>query len=484
MLASVSIILVYFLLLAVVARFTTRHDDNTDFFCGGRRSPWWAVAFGMLGASLSGVTFVSVPGMVGTSDMTYMQMCLGFVPGYILVAFVLLPVYYRMGLTSIYTYLDVRFGLTAYRTGASFFLLSKLLGASVRLYLVCLILQRLLFDAIGLPFWLSAAFILLMIWLYTHRGGIGTIVWTDCLQTVVLLTAVILILAALLNAEGWGIREAVHQVKASPFSRIFELSDMYSRQYFWKQFLSGAFIVIVMTGLDQDMMQKNLTCRTLRESQKNMIVNGLLYIPVNLLFLGLGVLMYLFISHHGIAMPVSTDEVLPMLCANGYLGQGALLFFTLGIASAALSSADSALTALTTSTCVDLFRRPADEKLRRRVHILMCLLVLLVILAFRALNSTSVIDAVYTIASYTYGPLLGIFAFGLLLPKHVKPAPCAIPVICILAPLLCYFLSVYSSTYWNYHFSYELLLLNGSLTVLGLWLSHFKSIYPLNTFHS
>jgi len=280
--------------------------------------------------------------------------------------------------------------------------------------------------------------------------------------------------------------EAAHQVKASSLSRIFEFSDISSRQYFWKQFLSGAFIVVVMTGLDQDMMQKNLTCRTLRDSQKNMIVNGLLYIPVNLLFLGLGVLMYLYISHHGIAMPASTDEVLPMLCASGYLGQGAMLFFTLGIASAALSSADSALTALTTSTCVDLFRRPTDEKFRRHVHICMCLLVLLVILVFRALNSTNVIDAVYTIASYTYGPLLGLFAFGLLVPRNVKPAPRAIPVICIVSPLLCYFLSMYSATYWNYFFSYELLLFNGLLTFVGLWLSafHFKRINPLTTFHS
>ncbi|MBR1681852.1 MAG: sodium:solute symporter [Bacteroidaceae bacterium] len=468
---TVILVVAYGALLAVVSRLTARRADNDTFFSGGRRSPWWAVAFGMLGASLSGVTFVSVPGMVCAADMTYLQMCLGFIPGYIAVAFLLLPVYYRLGLTSIYAYLDRRFGLTAYRTGASFFLLSKLLGAAVRLYLVCLILQRLVFDALGLPFWLSAVIILVLIWLYTHRGGIGTIVWTDCLQTAVLLVALVLILAALLHAEGWGIGEAVRQVRASRMSRIFEFSDWQSRQYFWKQFLSGAFIVVVMTGLDQDMMQKNLTCRTLRASQKNMIVNGLLYVPVNLLFLGLGVLMYLFAAHRAIALPPSGDEVLPLLCAGGWLGQGALAFFTLGIAAAALSSADSALTALTTSTVCDLFQRPDDERLRRRVHIAMSLFLLALILAFRALNSTSVIDAVYVIASYTYGPLLGLFAFGLFAPARLRPVPRVIPFICLASPVLCYLLSLLSAALWQYHFGYELLLLNGALTALGLWLS-------------
>ncbi len=466
---TVVLIVAYFLLLAAVARITARRADNDSFYSARRRSPWWAVAFGMLGASLSGVTFVSVPGMVRAADMTYMQMCLGFIPGYALVAFILLPVYYRLGTTSIYAFLDRRFGITAYRTGSAFFLLSKLLGASVRLYLVCLILQSIVFDALGFPFWLTATLCLLLIWLYTHRGGIATIVWTDCLQTLVLLVALILIISALLTAEGWGIGEAVRQVRQSSMSRIFEFIDWSSRQYFWKQFLSGAFIVVVMTGLDQDMMQKNLTCRTLHESQKNMLVNGLLYVPVNLLFLSLGVMMYIFAAHHAIDLPASGDEVLPMLCGGGYLGKAALAFFTLGIVAAALSSADSALTALTTSTCIDIFNRPSDERLRRIVHIGMAALVLLVILAFRALNSTSVIDAVYVIASYTYGPLLGLFAFGLFVPDRFRPAPRAIPFICIIAPLLCYGLSTFTAARFGYHFGYELLLLNGAITALGLW---------------
>ena len=464
---AIVLVVVYFLLLTGVAWLTARQTDNDTFYTGRRRSPWWAVAFGMLGASLSGVTFVSVPGMVRTSDMTYMQMCLGFIPGYAMVAFGLLPVYYRLGVTSIYTYLNERFGLTAYRTGSSFFLLSKLLGAAVRLYLVCLILQRIVFDAVGCPFWLTAVVILLLIWLYTHRGGIATIVWTDCLQTVVLLVALVLIITAFLRTEGWGIGDAIRQVRESSMSRVFEFDDWSSRQYFWKQFLSGAFIVVVMTGLDQDMMQKNLTCRTLRESQKNMLVNGLLYVPVNLLFLSLGVLMYLFATRHSIELPSSGDEVLPLLCAGGYLGQAALAFFTLGIVSAALSSADSALTALTTSVCVDLFRRDSSTRLRRSVHVVVTLVLLAVILLFHVLNNTSVIDAVYTIASYTYGPLLGLFAFGLFVPSRIKPAARAIPFICLAAPLLCYLLSYLSSTYWNYHFSYELLLLNGTLTFIG-----------------
>lgn len=463
----------YFALLMGVSKLTAGRATNDTFYRGERRSPWWAVAFGMLGASLSGVTFVSVPGMVRASDMTYLQMCLGFIPGYLLVAFLLLPVYYRLGLTSIYGYLERRFGLRSYRTGASFFLLSKLLGAAVRLYLVCLILQRVVFDAMECPFWLSAVVILLLIWLYSRRGGIATLVWTDCLQTLVLLVALVLIIHSILAAEGWGMGDAVQVISDSSMSRIFEFSDWTLRQYFWKQFLSGAFIVVVMTGLDQDMMQKNLTCRTLHDSQKNMIVNGLLYLPVNLLFLSLGVLMYVFATRNGIALPASGDEVMPALCAGGYLGRAALLSFTLGIAAAAFSSADSALTALTTSVCVDLLRRPDDEHLRQRMHVVVTVVVLLCILVFNVLNSTSVIDAVYIIASYTYGPLLGLFAFGLFVPSRMRPLEEAVPWICIASPVVCFVLSKFAASVWNYHFGYELLLMNGSLTAFGLWLSTF-----------
>ena len=467
---SVGVLFVaYFAVLFAISRWTAGRATNDTFYRGGRRSPWWAVAFGMLGASMSGVTFVSVPGMVQASAMTYLQMCMGFILGYALVAFILLPVYYRLELTSIYTFLEQRFGRVSYHTGASFFLLSKLLGAGVRLYLVCAILQYLVFDALGIPFGLSALIILLLIWLYTRRGGIGTIVWTDCLQTVVLLTALALIIHALLSAEGWGIADAVQVIRESPMSRVFVFDDVASRQYFWKQFVSGAFIVVVMTGLDQDMMQKNLTCRTLHESQKNMLVNGLLYLPANLMFLSLGVLLYAYAARHAVALPASGDEVLPFLCAGGYLGQAATLCFAIGISAAAFSSADSALTALTTSVCVDLCHRKDDERLRRVMHAVMTLAVLGLIIVFRALNNTSVIDAVYVIASYTYGPLLGLFAFGLFLPERFKPAERAVPYICVASPVLCYLLSQLSATYWGYHFGYEILLLNGALTFAGLF---------------
>jgi len=460
---------VYIGMLFGISWFTAGRATNDTFYRAERRSPWWAVAFGMLGASLSGVSFVSVPGMVRASSMTYLQMCLGFVPGYMLVAFVLLPVYYRLRLTSIYAYLNERFSRTAYRTGSGFFLLSKLLGAAVRLYLVCLILQRVAFDPLGFPFWATAFLVLLLIWLYTRRGGIGTIVWTDCLQTAVLFTALLLIINALLKAEGMNMVEAVRAIADNPMSRVFVFDDWSSPHHFWKQFLSGAFIVVVMTGLDQDMMQKNLTCRTLRESQKNMVVNGLLYLPANMLFLGLGVLMYAFAAHHGIDLPSAGDEVLPALCAGGYLGGAALLFFALGISAAAFSSADSALTALTTSVCVDFLERPDDENLRRRVHLGMAVVVFLLILLFQLLGNTSVIVAVYTIASYTYGPLLGLFAFGLFGRQRWQPVAKAVPWVCILAPLLCYGLSQATAHLWNYHFGYELLLLNGGLTMLGLY---------------
>jgi Na+/proline symporter len=467
---SVGVLFVaYFAVLFAISRWTAGRATNDTFYRGGRRSPWWAVAFGMLGASMSGVTFVSVPGMVQASAMTYLQMCMGFILGYALVAFILLPVYYRLELTSIYTFLEQRFGRVSYHTGASFFLLSKLLGAGVRLYLVCAILQYLVFDALGMPFGLSALIILLLIWLYTRRGGIGTIVWTDCLQTVVLLTALALIIHALLSAEGWGIADAVQVIRESPMSRVFVFDDVASRQYFWKQFVSGAFIVVVMTGLDQDMMQKNLTCRTLHESQKNMLVNGLLYLPANLMFLSLGVLLYAYAARHAVALPASGDEVLPFLCAGGYLGQAATVCFAIGISAAAFSSADSALTALTTSVCVDLCHRKDDERLRRVMHAVMTLAVLGLIIVFRALNNTSVIDAVYVIASYTYGPLLGLFAFGLFLPERFKPAERAVPYICVASPVLCYLLSQLSATYWGYHFGYEILLLNGALTFAGLF---------------
>lgn len=465
-------IALYFLLLFFISRkMGGGRSDNDTFFRGNRQSPWWAVAFGMIGASLSGVSFVSVPGMVGMTDMTYMQMCVGFFFGYLLVAFVLLPLYYRLNLTSIYGYLDIRFGRRAYHTGASFFLLSKMLGAAARLYLVCLILQEYVFGSMGVPFWSTACGTVLLIWLYTFRSGIRSIVWTDSLQTFCLTAALLLILYQLCRLNGFSVGEALRTVADSPHSRWLEWDDWTSRQHFVKQFLSGVFIVIVMTGLDQDMMQKNLTCKNLRDAQKDMCSYGFFFIPFNWLFLSMGILLLTLAAKEGIALPSRGDDILPLFCAEGYLGHGVLVLFTIGIIAAAFSSADSALTALTTSFCVDILdverRFPSPEKVRKRVHAVMALLFIGFILLFRSANNSSVLDAVYVIASYTYGPLLGLFGFGMFTSR--VPRGVWIPLICVASPVICFLLDRYTTSHFGYHFGYELLMLNGLLTFMGLF---------------
>ncbi len=462
----------YFLLLLLVGRLVGGKGDNDAFFRAGRQSPWWAVAYGMIGASISGVTFVSVPGMVGGTQFTYLQTCMGFFLGYVFVACFLLPVYYRMNLTSIYTYLDRRLGLSSYLTGASFFFLSKLAGASIRLYLVVSILQRFIFDGMGVNFVATAALVLLLIWLYTMYSGIKTIVWTDCLQTTVLLVSLVLIIGQACHGMGLSLDEACSRVWNSPMSRIFDFTDPHGRQYFWKQFLSGIFIPIVMTGLDQDMMQKNLTCKTLRQSQLNMCLNGLFYVPVNLLFLMLGGILYLMCAQMGIPVPQAGDELLPTLCSSGLLGRAAMACFTVGIVAAAFSSADSALTSLTTCFCVDLARRPDSVWFRRVAHFGIGCCLLLVILVVRAVGSTSVIDAVYTVCGYTYGPLLGLFAFGML--THRRPDGRLVPLACVLSPVACFALDWAVRTYTSYRFGYELLIVNGLLVFLLLLLSSTK----------
>ena len=427
------------------------------------------VAFGMVGASISGITFVSVPGMVQSSQMTYLQVCLGFVVGYVVVAFVLLPLYYRLNLTSIYTYLGQRMGRRAYLSGAWFFLLSKMTGAAVKFFVVCMILQRFVFDGVGVPFWLNVVGLVLLIWLYTHRGGIKTLVVTDTLQTLCLLTALLLIIFKVVDGLGMSMSEAAWAVADSPMSRVFVFDDWLSPRHFWKQFVSGVFIVVVMTGLDQDMMQKNLTCKTLREAQKDMCSYGVAFVPVNLLFLSLGVLLTML----GIGAEAKGDELLPAYVQNAVhvspLSYFLPLAFTLGIVAASFSTADSALTSMTTSYCVDIHQRPDDERLRKRVHVVMCLIFALFILLFRYVNSMSLIDAVYTLVSYTYGPLLGLFAFGLFTRK--QPCDCWVPYICVASPLICYGVDALAQSQWDYHFGYELLMLNGLITFLGLWIS-------------
>ena len=464
----------YFAALLLLSRMTTRHATNDTFYRGNRQSPWYLVAFGMIGASVSGVTFVSVPGMVNTIGMTYLQTCLGFVLGYVAVAFVLLPIYYRLNLTTIYTYLQQRLGTRSYKTGAWFFLLSKMSGSAVKFYVVCMLLQRFVLDAIGVPFMVTALVLVSLIWLYTRRGGIKTLVWTDTFQTICMFTALIFIIVQVMSMLDMNVVEAVKAIAQDDRSRIFVFDDWLSKQNFWKQFVSGIFIVIVMTGLDQDMMQKNLTCKTLREAQKDMCTYGLAFVPVNLLFLALGVLLSMLAAQQGVPLPSTGDELLPMFAATGELGTMVVMFFTIGIVATSFSSADSALTALTTTYCVDICQKPADERLRHRVHAAMGVVFVLFILMFRAFNSTNLIDAIYILVSYTYGPLLGLFAFGLLTKCRVNDR--WVPYLAIAAPVLCYVLDAIAQHVWHYHFGYELLLLNGLLTFVGLYLTRKRDV--------
>lgn len=463
-------VLLYFAALMLFSRITARRGDNNQtFFRANRRSPWYMVAFGMVGASISGITFVSVPGMTMFTGMTYVQMCIGFILGYFAVAFVLLPVYYRLNLTTIYTYLKERLGMKSYKTGAWFFLISKMTGAAVRFYVVCIILQRFVLDAIGVPFALTVVAMVALIWLYTRRGGIKTLVWTDTFQTTCMFAALILIIYNVMGQLGMSATDAVKAIATDEHSRMFVMDDWISKQNFWKQFLSGAFVVIVMTGLDQDMMQKNLTCRTLREAQKDMCTYGFAFVPANILFMALGVLLMQLAQKDGIALPASGDELLPMFAATGRLGSTVVVLFTIGIVAASFSSADSALTALTTSYCVDIRQREGDEQLRRRAHIGIAVVFGLFILLFKTLNSTSVIDAIYILCSYTYGPLLGLFAFGLFTRR--KPCDKLVPYIAVASPIVCFALEKTAMQCWGYEFGYELLMINGLLTFMGLYAS-------------
>lgn len=424
----------------------------------------------MIGTSISGVTFISVPGMVGKFDMTYMQMVFGFFFGYLAVAYILLPLYYRLNLISIYTYLEHRFGFWSYKTGASFFILSRIIGSAAKLYLVALILQALVFDRWNIPFVVTVTGIVLFIWIYTRRSGIKTIIWTDTIQTLCVIAALVLIIWQVSSLLDLNINEAWNAVQNNPHSRIFEWSWS-SPQNFLKQFLSGVFIVIVMTGLDQDIMQKNLTCKNLKEARKNMLSYGFMFIPINLLFLALGVLLLLFSEMQGITLPTISDEILPFLVSN-YLGIGCLILFTIGIIGASFANADSALAALTTSFCVDILDINKKDKdnahqTRKRVHLLMSISFILVILAIHYIGEDNILTTIYTVASYTYGPLLGMFTVGLFTKIQIKDK--YMPIICILAPIICYIIEVLLLKYCNYKVGYEILILNGLITALGIF---------------
>jgi len=467
---------IYFGALLIISFFTGKGAANDAFYLGNRRSPWYVVAFGMIGASLSGVTFISVPGWVGTSQFSYMQMVLGYLLGYIVVANVLLPLYYRLNLTSIYAYLDQRFGPVAYKTGASFFLFSRIIGASFRLFLVANVLQLTVFDAWNVPFWVTVSVTIMLIWLYTFKGGIKTIVWTDILQTFFMLTAIGLSIFYITRSMDLNFVGMVKAIAHSEHSRIWFFDNPKEKTFFFKQFFSGAFITIVMTGLDQDMMQKNLSCKNIHDAKKNMYWYGAAFVPANLLFMSLGALLYLFASQHHIQLPERSDDLFPLLATQGFMAPIVGVLFIIGLVAAAYSSADSALTALTTSFSVDILsiekRTISDkqkERIRKWVHIFISIVLGLVIIVFKALNNQSVVSAIFTFAGYTYGPLLGLYAFGLFTKHPVNDK--RVWIIAVIAPILCYILSYFSEKlFFGYKFGYELLIVNGLITYVGLWL--------------
>jgi SSS family solute:Na+ symporter len=469
------IILTFFALLLGVSWFTSRNADSETFFTGNRRSPWYLVAFGMIGSTISGVTFISVPGEVGNSAWTYLQFLLGNFMGYWVIALVLIPLYYRLNLVSIYTYLDQRFGLRSYKTGAFFFLVSQTIGASFRLYLAAGVLQIAFFNDFGIPFWLTVLITIFLIWIYTFRAGIKTVVWTDSLQTLFILGAVGMTIWVILNQLDMNFGEMVTTIDQHPFSRIFDW-DWKSKTNFFKQFMAGVGIVLTINGLDQNMMQKNLTCKTRKDAQKNIFWFSFAFIIANLFFLSLGVMLYYFAAQKGLDLPARTDDLFPLLAIK-YFGPLAGALFLLGILSAAYSSADSALTALTTSFCIDFLNLDPSasngKRTRMLVHIGFSVLMFLVIVVFRIINNESVVSAVFRVAGYTYGPLLGLFAFGILTQRLVKDR--YVPLVGLLSPLLTYIINANSVAWFGgYKFGFELLLLNGLIMFTGLLLLSYK----------
>ena len=470
--AIILTILGYFAAMLLVSRLAAKSGDNSAFFRGTRRTSWWVVAFAMIGSCMSGVTFVSVPGMVGVSGMGYLQMCIGFFLGYLVIAFLLIPLYFKLNVYSIYQYLEQRFGLTAYKTGAWFFFISKILGASVRLYLVCLTLQLLVYAPLGLPFALNVAIAMLIVLAYTFRGGVISLVWTDVLRTACMIAAVVLTLVFIARNLGLDLPGMVASIKGSDMSRIFYFDDVNHPQYFWKQMLGGLFTVVAMTGLDQDMMQHTLCCKNPKDSQKNLVVSTLLQNAVIFLFLCLGILLYQYAAANGI--PETGDRLFPAVATHSGLPAIVGVLFIIGLVASAFGAGGSALTALTTSFTVDILGQAGQDetkvrKIRKRVHLGMTLLMGLTILVFARLNNTSAIDAVYKLASYTYGPILGLFAFGIVMHRPVRDR--WVPVVAIAAPLVCLVLQLNSERWFGgYQFSYELLLLNAGLTFSGLCL--------------
>jgi len=477
--AIIATIAAYFAVLFFISYLTGRKTDNAGFFSGNRKSPWYVVAFATIGAAISGVTFVSVPGMVAGSGFSYLQMVLGFAVGQLIIAFVLIPLYYKLNLVSIYEYLENRFGISSYKTGAWFFFISKMLGASVRLFIVCVVLQLLVFSPLHLPFALNVIFTVGIVWLYTFRGGVKSLIWTDSLKTFCLIVTVGLTIYYIGKNMGLDTGSMWSLVRGSELSKTFFFDDINDKRFFWKQFLAGVFTMIAMTGLDQDMMQKTLSCKNSGDARKNMITGGILQIFINLLFLTLGVLLYVYAANQQIALPAKGDDVFPFLAMRFSPVVGVL--FIIGLISAAYAAAGSALTALTTSFTVDILESPKTKTenqvaaVRKKVHIGMAALMAIVIFIINLLNNDSVINTVYMVASYTYGPLLGMFAFGMFTKKAVKDR--WVPLVAIFSPILCFILDLNSKVWFNgYQFSHERLILNALFTFFGLCLLIRKKI--------
>jgi SSS family transporter len=472
-----TLLLGYFLVLIMISYVTGKNDSNVDFFKAGKQSPWYLVAFGMIGASLSGVTFISVPGWVEASQFSYFQVVLGYMVGYVVVAFVLLPVYYKLNLTSIYEYLFQRFGVVSHKTGAFFFFISRVLGAAFRLYLVAIVLQQFIFSEWNVPFEITVIISILLIWVYTFKGGIKTIVWTDTLQTLFMITAVILSIYFITNSLGWSFSEFLDSEELKSYSSIFNTDSILDKNYFLKSFFGGLFVTICMTGLDQDMMQKNLTCKSLKDAQKNMLSFSVVLTLVTFLFLLLGALLFIYAKQNSIAVPLldgkpKTDLLFPEIALNSGLGITLGITFILGLIAAAYSSADSALTSLTTSFCVDILdlkgKSEQQQKLiRKNTHIGMSILLVVVIIAFKYILNSNVINSLLTVAGYTYGPLLGLFAFGIFTNYKIKDR--YVWMVSLTSVIIVFVLGSIPSNYiGGYVIGYELLPLNGLFTFLGL----------------
>ena len=471
------ILAIYFALLLVISYYTSKGADTNAFFTANRQSPWWLVAFGMIGTSISGLTFISVPGAVGKTSFTYFQLILGHSLGYLTIALVLMPLYYRMNLISIYGYLEKRFGFWSYKTGSAFFLLSRTIGSAARLYLAVNVLQIAIFAPIGVPFVVTVFISIALIWLYTHRGGVQTIIWTDTLQTLFLLVALFITIYLVGQQMNMGFGDMIQTISDSKYSHMFEW-DWKNPHFFGKDFLAGVFIAIVMTGLDQDLMQKNLTCKSIGEAQKNMFWFYWVLLFINILFLSLGALLYIYAQANHIAIPAKTDELYPMLALGGQFGTLAAVTFLLGIIAASYASSDSALTALTTSFCIDFlsiekFKEEKRIKLKHRVHLGFSLLFFVVIGLFHLFNNQELIAAVFNLAGYTYGPLLGLFSFGLFTKLQVRDK--LVPIVCVGSPVLTFILETQSQSLFG-GFGFAKLILNGSICFLLLWLIREKKM--------